>query len=77
TDVKDIKDGILILVEADDKSYCIFADHLLGEHQVVVKPIPVYLNKYNIKDYGIGGCSILGDGNITLILDMSSLGNNL
>lgn len=77
TDITDIKNGILILVEADDKTFCIFADALLGEHQVVVKPIPIYLNKYNVKEYGIGGCAILGNGNITLILDMVNLGNNL
>lgn len=77
TKVTDIKDGILILVEVDDTSYCIFADQLLGEHQVVVKPIPIYLNKFNIKDSGIGGCAVLGNGNITLILDMTALGQNL
>lgn len=77
TDITDIKNGILILVEADDKTFCIFADALLGEHQVVVKPIPIYLNKYNVKEYGIGGCAILGNGSITLILDMVNLGNNL
>lgn len=77
TEVTDIKNGILILVEADDKSYCIFADALLGEHQVVVKPIPIYLNKYNVKEYGVGGCAILGNGNITLILDMINLAANL
>ncbi|WMJ21902.1 chemotaxis protein CheA [Paludicola sp. MB14-C6] len=76
TDVKDIKDGILILVEVDDKSYCIFADVLLGEQQVVVKPIPKYLNKYNVKEQGIGGCAILGNGSITLILDLHNVGNN-
>lgn len=77
TEITDIKNGILILVEADDKSYCIFADALLGEHQVVVKPIPVYLNKYNGKECGVGGCAILGNGSITLILDMINLATNL
>lgn len=77
TEVTNIKDGILILVEVDDKSYCIFADQLLGEHQVVVKPIPYYLSQYNIKDKGIGGCAILGNGNITLILDMAALGGTI
>lgn len=60
TEVTDINNGILILVEADEKSYCIFADALIGEHQVVVKPIPLYLNKYNVKDFGIAGCALLG-----------------
>ena len=77
TEITDINNGILILVEADDKCYCIFVDALIGEHQVVVKPIPLYLNKYNVKEYGVGGCAILGTGNITLILDMINLASNL
>lgn len=77
TDITDIKDGILILVEVEERSYCIFADVLVGEQQVVVKPIPMYLNKFNVKEKGIGGCAILGTGSITLILDLLNLSDNL
>ena len=73
TDITNIEDGILIWVEASDKSYCLFADELLGEQQVVVKPLPAYLNNFNIKDSGISGCTILGDGNISIILDVLNL----
>ena len=66
-----INDGILMWVEASDKSYCLFVDKLIGEHQVVVKPLPPYLQQFHIKDSGISGCSILGDGNITIILDVA------
>lgn len=66
-----IDDGILMWVEASDKSYCLFVDKLIGEHQVVVKPLPPYLQQFHIKDSGISGCSILGDGNITIILDVA------
>lgn len=65
----DIEEGILIWVEAGDKSYCMFVDQLVGEQQVVVKPFPSYLNNFNIKRSGISGCTILGDGNISIILD--------
>lgn len=65
----DVEDGILIWVEAGDKSYCMFVDQLVGEQQVVVKPFPSYLNNFNIKRSGISGCTILGDGNISIILD--------
>lgn len=65
----DVEDGILIWVEAGDKSYCMFVDQLVGEQQVVVKPFPSYLNNFNIKHSGISGCTILGDGNISIILD--------
>ncbi|BDF35708.1 chemotaxis protein CheA [Lachnospiraceae bacterium] len=68
-----IEDGILIWVEASDKSYCMFVDQLLGEQQVVVKPLPSYLNNFNIKHSGISGCTILGDGNISIILDVASV----
>lgn len=73
TDVTNIEDGILIWVEASDKSYCLFVDELLGEQQVVVKPLPSFLSNFNIKDSGISGCTILGDGNISIILDILNL----
>ena len=70
TQVTDIEDGILIWVESGDRSYCLFVDELIGEQQVVVKPLPSYLNSFNIKNSGIAGCTILGDGNISIILDI-------
>ena len=69
----DIQDGILIWLDAGDLSYCLFVDQLLGEQKVVVKPLPAYLNRFNIKSSGIAGCTILGDGNISIILDVGNL----
>ena len=68
-----IEDGILIWLDSGEHSYCLFVDELLGEQQVVVKPLPAYLNRFNIKASGIAGCTILGDGNISIILDVSNL----
>ncbi len=68
-----IEDGIIMWVEAGEHSYCLFVDELLGEQQVVVKPLPGLVNAYNIKNYGISGCTILGDGNISIILDVANL----
>lgn len=76
TEITDIEHGIVILVETHEQAYCIFADALLGEQQVVVKSLPLYLNKYNVKETGITGCAILGDGSISLILDILNLYNN-
>ena len=70
-----ITDGILLLVDSGDHLACLFADELLGKHQVVVKPIPVYLSRYNAKGVGIAGCTILGDGSISLILDVQGILN--
>jgi two-component system chemotaxis sensor kinase CheA len=68
-----IEDGILIWVQAGEESACLFVDELLGEQQIVVKPLPSYLKRYDAKSYGISGCTILGDGNISLILDVGSI----
>ena len=69
----DIESGILVWVESSDKSYCLFLDELLGEQQVVAKPLPAYMDNFDIKHSGITGCTIRGDGNISLILDISAL----
>ena len=73
TDITDFEQGILILVEGDGKSVCLFADRLVGEQQVVVKPFPTYLSRYNLKAEGLSGCSIMGDGSISLIIDVNNI----
>ncbi|MCL2068428.1 MAG: chemotaxis protein CheA [Oscillospiraceae bacterium] len=74
----DIEQGILIWVQAGDgRSACLFVDELIGEQQIVVKPLPKYLSRFDIKPYGISGCTILGDGNISLILDVGSIIDNV
>ena len=65
--------GILLWVEASDRSFCLFVDELIGEQQVVVKPLPAFLSSFELKSSGITGCTILGDGNISIILDILSL----
>lgn len=69
-------DGMIIVVETEGKMVCLLADELLGEQQVVVKPFSPLLNKYNVKQNGMAGCTILGDGSITIILDVSGIISN-
>ena len=69
----DIEDGVLIWLESGDTSYCLFVDELLGQQQVVVKQLPAYVNSYNIKSYGINGCTLRSDGSISIILDVANL----
>ena len=71
--ISDLYEGIVILVEAEGKCACIFADELIGEQQVVVKPFSSLLNNFNVKQHGMAGCSILGDGSITIILDIGNI----
>ncbi len=73
TEITDLQSGIMIQVESSNNIFCIFADELIGEQQVVVKPFPPFFNKYGLKDSGLSGCTILGDGNISLIIDVRNL----
>ncbi len=69
TEVKGFGEGIMLMLESEGKRRCIFADALLGEQQVVVKALPKYIKKVN----GIAGCTLLGDGDISLILDIDEI----
>lgn len=70
---ENLTEGIIVVVEGGEKTACLFVDELIGEQQVVIKPLPNYLNKYRLKEYGIGGCNILGDGKISLIINVEDL----
>lgn len=72
TDITGFTHGILIMVEQDEKTFCIFADELLGQQQVVVKALPGYIQTKR-KIRGLAGCTLLGDGSISLILDIGGL----
>jgi two-component system chemotaxis sensor kinase CheA len=58
-----------VIVEADGKRLAAIVDELLGQHQVVVKNLES--NYRRVRD--ISGATILGDGRVALIIDVSSL----
>lgn len=65
-------DGIAIIVEVDGKKAALFVDDLVGQQQVVVKNIESNYKKIP----GISGATILGDGGVSLILDVKALIRN-
>lgn len=69
TEITDLEEGIMVMLENDDHKVCLFVDQLIGEHQVVVKSFSKFIKKIQ----GISGCAHLGDGGICLILDPSGL----
>ncbi len=72
TSVTNFDEGILIMLEQDGKTVCIFADELIGQQQVVVKALPNYIrNLKRVKE--LAGCTLLGDGSISLILDVAQM----
>lgn len=68
-----LTDGIMLYCSEGDREAVIFADELSSDQQVVVKPLSILLNKYDLKRKGLAGCSILADGSITLITDINAL----
>lgn len=66
---ENIEDGIVIILNHEDRKIAIFADELIGEQEIVVKPMPSYIKQVR----GISGCTQLGDGSISLILDTGGL----
>ncbi len=73
TDITSFENGILIILETQTLTYCLFVDGLIGEQQTVVKPLPVYISRILGSSKSIAGCTILGDGSVSLILDINGL----
>lgn len=72
TEITEFHEGIMIMTENNTNMLCIFADELLGQQQVVVKSLPNYIRKMK-KIKGLSGCTLLGNGGISLIIDVASL----
>jgi two-component system chemotaxis sensor kinase CheA len=66
---RDLELGAVMVVECDGRKVGLFVDELLGQQQVVVKSMET--NYHRIE--GVSGATILGDGSVALILDISSL----
>lgn len=64
-----VEEGMMLIIEIEDREICILVDRLVGEQEIVVKPIPSYVKKVK----GLSGCTQLGDGSIALILDPAGL----
>lgn len=64
-----IEDGLLVVVEAEGKKVALMVDDLLGQQQVVIKSLETNFKSID----GISGATILGDGTVALILDVSGL----
>ncbi|MFA7349910.1 MAG: chemotaxis protein CheA [Methylotenera sp.] len=69
TDITDPTKGVLVLIESDGKKSALFVDRLVGQQQVVIKSLETNFKKVP----GISGATIMGDGGVALILDVSAI----
>jgi len=61
--------NFVVIVGSGDKKMGVMVDSLIGEEDVVIKPLK---DKYT-NSPGIAGATILGDGTVSLIIDVSQL----
>jgi two-component system, chemotaxis family, sensor kinase CheA len=61
--------NIMVVVESDGGRVALLVDELLGQQQVVVKNLEANYRK--VRD--VSGATIMGDGRVALILDVSAL----
>lgn len=73
TDITEPADGICMYCREGQYEAVLLADRIVCDQQVVVKPFSPLLDGLHLKEAGLAGCSILGDGSMTIILDMLSL----
>ena len=67
--VTSLENGIMIILEADGVKAALFVDAMVGQHQVVIKSLESNYRKVS----GVSGATIMGDGRVALILDVSML----
>jgi len=65
----DINTGIVVVVEANGRRAGLLVDDLLGQQQIVIKSLEAHYRRVD----GISAATILGDGTVALILDVSGL----
>jgi two-component system chemotaxis sensor kinase CheA len=67
--VTDIEQGIVVVVEDDGRRVGLLVDDLLGQQQAVVKSLEAHYQRVQ----GISGATILSDGSVALIVDVSGV----
>jgi two-component system chemotaxis sensor kinase CheA len=64
-----LSNGILVIVQHDADCVAVLVDELLGQQETVVKGLSSYLSRAK----GVSGCTVLGNGEVSLILDVGGL----
>jgi two-component system, chemotaxis family, sensor kinase CheA len=67
--VSEVTQGIAVILEADGTKAALLVDALVGEQQVVIKSLEANYRRIP----GVAAATILGDGKVGLILDVTAL----
>jgi two-component system chemotaxis sensor kinase CheA len=72
SEVQDPTAALLVVVQDGPNRCCLLVEELLGQQQVVIKSVGREMGNMP----GVTGCAILGDGNVSLILDVGGILNS-
>ena len=61
--------GILVVVQSEDGPVALLVDELLGQQETVIKGLSSYLGNAR----GFSGCTVMGNGEVSLIIDIGGL----
>lgn len=61
--------GMVMLVESGNLAVGLRVDEVLGQAQVVLKPVPESLGQLS----GVGGVAVMGDGRVAIVVDIDGL----
>ena len=67
--VRALDQGIMVVLESGASKFALLVDALIGQHQVVIKSLEANYRKVS----GISGATIMGDGHVAMILDVTAL----
>lgn len=70
--LEDPKEGLVVVVQQSNQKHCLLVDEIIDQRPVVIKN----LEDHFIQVPGLAGATIMGDGSISFILDVSSLVNS-
>jgi two-component system chemotaxis sensor kinase CheA len=68
-----LQEGMLLIIDHGDHQFALFVDTVIGQQQIVVKNLPESMANAP----HLSGCTILGDGQVGLILDAASMAKSV
>ncbi len=69
TETHESQDLIVVIIQKGDKKAGLVVDQLIGQQEIVIKSLGKHLNNNKL----LSGATILGDGEVALILDVNTL----
>jgi two-component system chemotaxis sensor kinase CheA len=69
SDLKELTEGLLIVVDTGQQRVGLLADEILSQQQVVIKSLEANFQQIS----GLAGATVLGDGTVAMIIDVPGL----